>query len=452
MKTMLEILLEKRAALRAELDAMVSEDRDMTPEEVAKFDAGLADMADLDTRIDSARALEERNKQVDAITPVPAPVHEPRAVVTREERTYHAGNDPRGSRFLADVAARMTGDFNAGQRLARHSQEEVVEYREKGIQLRDVGTSAFDGLTVPQYLTGLYANTARAGRPLADNARRLDLPADGMTVNIARVTTGVTAAIQATQNATVSETDIDDTNLVVDVRTIAGSQDVALQAIQRSTGAEAVVLEDLIMAYHTELDNQLINGSGASGQHRGIRNVSGISPVTYTDSTPTGLEGYGPLWAIQAAIEAAVYRRATHFVMHPRRFNWFASTVSTSQALVGFNGASALQFGSTNDAPYGAGVRGFLAGLPVIVDANIPTNISSDQDTILAVNANELFLWEQPGSPLYIRAEQPLVQNLAVRMVVFGFSAFTAGRYPAAHGAITGTGLGGTLTYGIAAS
>jgi hypothetical protein len=68
------------------------------------------------------------------------------------------------------------------------------------------------------------------------------------------------------------------------------------------------------------------------------------------------------------------------------------------------------------------------------------------------VNANELFLWEQPGSPLYIRAEQPLVQNLAVRMVVFGFSAFTGGRYPAAHGAITGTGLGGTLTYGIAAS
>jgi HK97 family phage major capsid protein len=209
-----------------------------------------------------------------------------------------------------------------------------VEYREKGIQLRDVGTSAFDGLTVPQYLTGLYANTARAGRPLADNARRLDLPADGMTVNIARVTTGVTAAIQATQNATVSETDIDDTNLVIDVRTIAGSQDVALQAIQRSTGAEAVILEDLIMAYHTELDNQIINGSGASGQHRGIRNVSGISAVTYTDSTPTGIEAYGPLWNIQSVIEAAVFRRATHFVMHPRRFNFFASTVSTRRWLV----------------------------------------------------------------------------------------------------------------------
>jgi len=138
--------------------------------------------------------------------------------------------------------------------------------------------------------------------------------------------------------------------------------------------------------------------------------------------------------------------------MAPRRFNWFASTISTSQALVGFNGAQLHQIGSSNDTAYGAGVRGFLAGLPVIVDANIPTNLSSDQDTVLAVNANELFLWEQPGAPLYIRAEQPLVQNLAVRMVVFGFSAFTGGRFPAAHGAITGTGLGGTLVYGSAIS
>jgi hypothetical protein len=35
--------------------------------------------------------------------------------------------------------------------------------------------------------------------------------------------------------------------------------------------------------------------------------------------------------------------------------------------------------------------------------------------------------------------------------VIYGYSAFTAGRYPEAHGKITGSGLGAP-TYGIAAS
>ena len=65
---------------------------------------------------------------------------------------------------------------------------------------------------------------------------------------------------------------------------------------------------------------------------------------------------------------------------------------------------------------YGAGVRGILAGLPVIVDANITTTDSSTRDIILGVTADELFLWEQPGSPLLIRAEQTNAANLSVKL------------------------------------
>ena len=55
------------------------------------------------------------------------------------------------------------------------------------------------------------------------------------------------------------------------------------------------------------------------------------------------------------------------------------------------------------------------------------------------VTASELHLWEDAGAPLFIRVDQP--STLGVTLAAFGFTAFTAGRYPAAHGTISGTGL-----------
>ena len=56
-------------------------------------------------------------------------------------------------------------------------------------------------------------------------------------------------------------------------------------------------------------------------------------------------------------------------------------------------------------------------------------------------NFDESYLWEDQGSqPLYVRFEQP-DGNIAIRTVVFGFSAYSAGKYPTAFSAITGTGL-----------
>jgi HK97 family phage major capsid protein len=290
-----------------------------------------------------------------------------------------------------------------------------------------------------------------AGRPFADICNPHELPPSGMTVNLSRITTPTSSAIQSSENSAVSETDMDDTALTVNVRTIAGQQDMSRQSIERSVGAEQVVVEDLIRRYNTVLDSQILNADGTSGTHLGIRSTSSIVAVTYTDTTGTPSEAWGPIWDLLQQIEAGVFMPATHLVMHPRRWAFFLSAIGTNQAMMGLSGAPAQLLGSQGAAEYGPGVRGTLAGVPVIVDANLPTNISSTQDTILAVTNSELFLWEQPGAPLLIRAEQTGAGNLSVKLVVYGYSAFTAGRYPGAHGAITGSGLGAP-TFGIAAS
>lgn len=373
------------------------------------------------------------------------------ARVGQEKRTYSPDNPREGVSFLRDVVSILEGDLDAMQRVQRHKREVFVEREFITPQKRDVGTGAFAGLTVPQHLTDLVAPAVAAGRPLADNCRQLPLPPDGMSVVISRITTASAAAIQATENAGVQETDMDDTALTVNVRTIAGQQDMSRQSIDRSVGAEQVVVEDLVRRYNTTLDNQIINADGTSGTHLGIRSTGSIVSVTYTDATGTPSEAWGPIWDLLQQIEAGVFMPATHLVMHPRRWAFFLSAIGTNQAMMGLSGAPAQLIGQQGSSTYGPGVRGTLAGVPVIVDANIPTNVSSTTDPILAVTNSELFLWEQPGAPLLIRAEQTGAGNLSVKMVLYGYSAFTAGRYPGAHGTITGTGLGAP-TFGIAAS
>jgi hypothetical protein len=75
----------------------------------------------------------------------------------------------------------------------------------------------------------------------------------------------------------------------------------------------------------------------------------------------------------------------------------------------------------------------------VLLDGSIPTNLGGGtEDVIIGVTADELHFWDE--GVRFIRAEQPLAANLAVRLVLYGYSAFTAGRYPSAHGTVGGTG------------
>ena len=65
---------------------------------------------------------------------------------------------------------------------------------------------------------------------------KLPLPSQGMTVNISRITTATSVALQASENTAVSNTDIDDTILTENVQTAAGQQTLSRQALDRGTG------------------------------------------------------------------------------------------------------------------------------------------------------------------------------------------------------------------------
>jgi hypothetical protein len=369
------------------------------------------------------------------------PAYDQVARIGQEERTYHRGNTGKGGPFLLDVAAQyFNRDIEAEQRLARHMQEERVE---RGQYLaRAAGTGAFAGLTVPQYLTEMYAPATANLQPFADVCNKHDLPESGMTVNISRITTPASVTLQASENASVSETNIDDTLLSIAVQTAAGQQTLSRQAIERGTGVEGIVMDDLFRRYATTKDSTLINQATT-----GLSAVG--TSVPYADASPTSAELWPKLLGAASGVEQALIGmgNADIAVMHSRRWYWFQSQLTNSWPLVsqpglggtGNDGAMAVN----NGAAYGRGSRGVLpSGLVVITDNNVPTTKGGGtEDEIYVTSSQECHLWEDPNAPVFIRAEQPAAASLGVLLVLYGYFAYTFGRYANSVSLVGGSGL-----------
>ncbi len=359
--------------------------------------------------------------------------------VSREERTYNQQNTRGGGQFVRDVVAQhyRTGDLEAEQRLARHMQEERVE---RGQYLeRAVGTGAFAGLVVPQYLTEMYAPAISNLRPFADAMNRHDLPETGMQVNISRITTATTVGLQATENTNVPNQDMDDTILTENVQTAAGQQTISRQAIERGTGIENVVMDDLFRRYAQTLDATLITQAATGLDAVSVANL-------FTSGSPTAALLWPKILGAAAGVESSLlgYGSAKIALMHSRRWFWLQSQLSSSWPAFAQPGIAGNAMGVNLGTQYGSGARGVLpSGLVVVTDNNIPTNAGAgtNEDKIYVVDTDECHLWEDPNAPVFIRAEQPAAGSLGVQLVLYGYFAYTFRRFSNAVQNISGTGL-----------
>jgi len=394
----------------------------------------------------------ETERQTRETAPTPAAQRVPKpydelARVGREERTYHPGVDRKGAMFLRDVARQfLYNDLQASERLSRHMHEERVE-RAQHLQRAagDTLTSNWAGLVVPQYLTDMKAPAIAALRPFANICNKHDLPADGMTVNISRVTTASSVALQSSELTAVSATSLDDTILTENVQTAAGQQTLSRQAIDRGTGIEEVVMDDLFRRYATTLDSTLI-----------VQATTGLSAVAtataFTTATPAFMSAtaadslYGKILSAASGVEAALlaYGSPTHAVMHSRRWYWIQSKVAAVWPGVSQPSIPVQAGGVNTAADYDQGSRGVLPnGLQVIVDNNISVvnGTATNEDEIYVVPASECHLWEDPSAPVFIRAEQAAAATLGVLLVLYGYFAYSFRRYTNGMGKVGGTGL-----------
>lgn len=438
-----QLILDKaqqdgRSALTVEEDERVVElfaARDQARTDITGIENKLANANKIKTE-----EMERQAKQAESrATETRKPSYDQVARVGREERTYRKDQDPQGKGFLMDVSRQfLFQDVEASHRLAQHMREERVERAE--YLERAVGTGAFAGLTVPQYLTDMYAPATANLRPFADACNPHPLPESGMSVNISRITTASSAALQASENSAVSETDMDDTLLTVPVQTAAGQQTVSRQAIDRGTGIEDVTMQDLFNRVASVLDSTLIN--------QATTGLSAIAQATaYTDASPTGAELYPKILGAAAGVEANLLGmgRPSHAVMHSRRWYWLSSQMSSVWPMINWSNLP-IQAAGTADAAssYNSGPRGVLpCGLQVIVDNNIPTGLGggTNEDELYVVPKDECHLWEDPNAPMFIRAEQAKAASLGVLLVAYSYFAYTFGRYSNGMQKVGGTGM-----------
>lgn len=444
MATLIERVQERIAQLQArdneiveELNALADDpearglDTDAALERIAELRAERDQLnADIEANEEQQRSLAEQVERQERAAAV-RPANVGGALVRAEPVTYSPENRERS--FFADAyAAQFGNSVEARDRIQRHMREVEVERR-------DITSGTFNGLIPPLYLLDMAAELAREGRPFADVVPGYQLPENGMSVVVTKVTTGTATEVQTSENTEAAEVDLVTTDISIPVVTIMGQQDISRQAIERGAITDQLVFNDLVADYARKLDRNVLSGGGSNGQSDGILSISGTGVQTWTGTTVASF-----MTKLNGALNDVASNRfapANVIVMHPRRYHWLLGAsdssgrpiltpyVAQAQNPVGLGGTT---YGNT-------GVS--LVGLPVVVDANVPVNLgaSTNEDVVLVTRLSDHALWER--GLMTFTFEQAVKPPATIRLAVAGYSAFTAERYPAATSKIVGSGL-----------
>lgn len=407
-------------------------------------DLDLAAAAELEDRFDRLDALERREQMIPRISKIGEPdIYSPngphsfvRDMVDAQGVALFPGSDPGG----------------ALERLQRHQNyvdshrkvDRAVLDREgvtAGPQTRALSTLTGAGgeFTAPAWLLDQWASVARGVAPLRSLVHRLPLPPGCETVSVPRfdVSAGVLArqAENTTPNIAESSTD----SLTATVVNIAGIVPLSMQLFERGPGFDRIVTADLAESYAAVLESQLIDGTGANGQHLGILNVSTIEAVTYTTASPTPTKVVQAIGQAAAKVGNARKRPPSAVLLRPARYSWImASADGSGNEPVSRPGTGAIPV----DAD--AGPFGPIAGLPTFLSDGVPADLGSgtNQDTAIAVRASDLLLLEDEAPKVSAIVDSAAGgASMTVFLVAHCYSAFIPGRYPAAIGQALGTGF-----------
>jgi HK97 family phage major capsid protein len=402
--------------------------------ELRRIDGQLGDATD-DSVNDVFRLPED-----DVAYSDPPKVAKHSAVTAVSEPPIYRKGDHRRSYMqdLIKMSLNMDATGEARQRLMRHAQDvstapEYAEYRD----LSRVDGSG--GYAVPPiWLMGEYIELARPGRAFANLVQRQPLPGGTDSINIPKLLTGTSTAVQNGDNTSIADVDLTDSFVTAPVRTIAGAQGVSIQLIDQSPVAfDDVVFRDLVADHATQTDKECLSGSGISGQVLGVRNTPNIGSVAASAITTQAV--YSAVANAVQTVHTTRFLPPEVILMHPRRWGWFLSLLDGQQRPLFLPSANNPQnAGGILSDVASQQVVGQMHGLPVVTDSNVEVNLGAgnDEDPIYVMRASDIILWESG-----IRARvlpETKAQNLTVLLQVYSYIAFTAGRYPASIVEISG--------------
>jgi HK97 family phage major capsid protein len=443
----LDRLERRREQIRAATERMLLECRSQGRDEMNEGEAhrlaqARSDLRDLDSHIAEVRDDIQRvgSYPTGLQRAVNAYANQNRTTtMTTENRRYDLGTVYRSGgrdswfRDLMRVSLTRDTDGTSGERLRRHAEETAdTEYRDLS---RVDGSGGY--AVPPAWLMNQFVEFARPGTAFADILQQQPLPGGTDSINVPKVLSGTKTGIQTADNQPIQVTDLTDTFINSPVRTIAGGQSVAVQLLDQSPIAfDQVIFNDLTADHGMQLDLQCLSGTGTNGQVLGVLNTPGISTITISS---LDIKGYfGAISNAVQTIHTTRFAAPQAVVMHPRRWGHLLSLLDANNRPLflpvdqaPMNAAGIL----TNVAP--ENVVGRVAGLPIVVDANVPTNLgaSSNQDVIIVLRSSDVVLWRS-GVRARVLPEVG-AKNLTVWLDLYSYVALGT-RYPQSVCTITG--------------
>ncbi|KSU77155.1 phage major capsid protein [Rhodococcus qingshengii] len=432
LETVRASLARSNAELRALEDTAKQENRSQYASEARKAAKITDEISVLEAR-ESELAEQETRRQteLDSMRKIGGATVNDAATYRKDNATEHS--------FFADLYSARRGNFAASERLQRNAQEQQTR-SSTGI------VASGNTFAPPLWLVEQYANQLRPGRVLANLVQNLPLPAGVSSINVPKIASGTTTAIQNPELTALSDTDITTSSKSSGISTIGGKQIVSLQLLEQGgVPIDQVVFTDLLADYDKQLEVQLVSGTGASGQLKGYLTAAtgGVSANVWTQGSPTPSLFYSQAANTVNKVSMNRFLPPDVIVMTPQRWNQLASTTDTTgRPLVVPNGNGGNSFNSiaTGDLS-GSGHVGKLLGIDVFVDPIIPVNLGAgtNEDRVLIFRRDDLLLWE--SAPRAEAFDATYADTAAVLFRVLGYAAFIPDRHVEALGLMSGTGM-----------
>jgi hypothetical protein len=359
---------------------------------------------------------------------------------TREQLVYQYGS----TSYFRDLAlAELRRNAAAGERLAHHGRQmdEVAKHRETrtlpGTEYEyrvSPNLEAGHGgeFAPPTWLNRLFAEARRPGKILQrlveEKGHAFDMPPGTSSINLPRMTQGALANDE-TPGAGANLGDVETEKVKAQAILYGGISDWAIQDLEQSPpGAHLdwVVFTDLEESLYSELETDMITGRGeAVTEPLGLLNVSGINAISYPTLAPgTLFEAIG-----QAIAKVGIERKRPPVLLWPTARQAYLSTVEISEQrplLLTDNPGSEWPVAS-------------LAGFDIYLNDAIPRTVSTNQEPIFAVRADDFLIWH--SQPITAVIEDALSGTLQVRFRLHRTTAWMPHRFPSGISAITGAGM-----------
>lgn len=447
---MLKALMERRAALKASLEALHKaavgengEARSFTDAETTEFDNGVTELRKLDERISEVQAAEVREANAarhhvesgtanDEQRTAPVVVNEPDIYVKGGANSYF--------RDLFKVTTDR--DSDAAERLRRHAAR-MSETRAVG------NTNAAGGsggeFAPPAWMTNEWINILRPARITANLFAHEDVPFGISSLNYPKLLTGTTVALQSTQNSALASTDPTTGFIQTGFATIGGKNVISQQLIDQGRNFDAVMTADLGAAYAQQVGTQVFTGTGTGSGTNAVINGLGAAVVgttqTWTQAAPTTTGFYGQTGSMLSQFLTKRLAAPSCWVMHPRRWYWLESAVDSSGRPLVVPSGNAYNPLAVESNVVPMGQVGYFHGLPVVIDPLVPITVGAgtNQDLVYLLKTDDLVLLESgPRTEVF---REPYADSLGVLIRLYGYVATILNRHTESIAVLTGTGL-----------